>query len=78
MSGRLWPVYLIVATFGTVASAAAGSALGSYAVGESGTFYTQHRLADLEVPEPAERAPDFVVAAADLDSQWPVGSLRDE
>lgn len=78
MSGRLWPVYLIVAASGTAASAAAGSALGSFAVGQSDVFYTQHRLAEFETPEPAERAPEFIAAAADLDSQWPVGSVGDE
>ena len=78
MSGRLWPVYLIVAVFGSAASAAAGSALGSYAVGRSDVFYTQHRLEIAEAPEPAARAPEFIAAAADLDSQWPVGSVGDD
>ena len=79
MSSRFWPIYLIAAAVGTAASAGAGAALGNYAAGSIDPFYSKPRFAAVEpLSEPAERAPEFIAAAADLDSQWPVGSMRDE
>ena len=78
MSARFWPFYLIVATCGGAVSAAAGAALGNYAAGSIDPFYSQPRFVSYEGAEPAERSSAFIAAAADLESQWPVGSVRDE
>ena len=79
MSARFWPLYLIVAACSTAASAAAGTALGHYAAGSIDPFYSQPRFAQVESEfEPEERQPELIAAAADLDTQWPVGSVGDE
>lgn len=76
MFARKMPFYLLAGAVAAAASAFAGQSLGAYATGDLHPAYTRQavELTPPEAPSPSR----FTRAAADLTSQWPVGSPEAE